>query len=342
MNLVIVGCGTAGKNYINLLINKKKINKIYIIDNNQKIKLNNKCYLTNLKDIEKKNVKIDYAIICTPSYLHYKYALFFLQNKISTLIEKPFVISLKHAKQLISLKKKNKIKCWVAFQNRYNLAIKRGLKLNRNKKFGQTFFIDAALYWRRSAKYYSTSWRGKYISDGGVLFNQAIHLLDIIVYFFGPISKFNVIAGFNKKKLQAEDLLTLNLVHKNKVITNLKATTRANEDYKMSMDVLCEKGRYIIKDISLNKIYYFSEKKLKMDKKNSEHFLGGNGPASGMGNGHAKILDEFLNDKINKSSMKLDIDENLYILKLIHSIYNSIFKEKKYSTVKQKEFIYEK
>jgi predicted dinucleotide-utilizing enzyme len=47
MNLVIVGCGTAGKNYINLLINKKKINKIYIIDNNQKIKLNNKCYLTN-------------------------------------------------------------------------------------------------------------------------------------------------------------------------------------------------------------------------------------------------------------------------------------------------------
>ena len=87
---------------------------------------------------------------------------------------------------------------------------------------------------------------------------------------------------------------------------------------------------------------YFSEKKLKMDKKNSEHFLGGNGRASGMGNGHAKILDEFLNDKINKSSMKLDIDENLYILKLIHSIYNSIFKEKKYSTVKQKEFIYEK
>lgn len=108
------------------------------------------------------------------------------------------------------------------------------------------------------------------------------------------------------------------------------------------MDVLCEKGRYLISGISLNNIFYYNKKHLILDKDNSEHFSSGQGPLSGMGNGHSKLLDEFLNDRINKSSKELDIEKNLYILKLIHSIYNSIFKEKKFSTVKEKEFIYEK
>lgn len=342
MNVAIIGYGAVGKHYVGLLNRVKNVRKIYVVENNYKIKLEKKCLQINFKQIEKKIIKVDYAIICTPSHLHYEYAYFFLKNKISTLIEKPFVLSISHAKKLIKLKIRNKVKCWVAFQNRHNLAVQQGLKLSLNQKFGKPFLIDAALYWHRSKEYYSNSWRGRYSSDGGVLFNQAIHLLDTIVYFFGPIKKFNIAAGFNKKKLQAEDLFTLNLIHSNNIISNLKATTRANRDYRMSMDVLCNKGRYIIKDISLNKIFYFTKDHLKIDKKNSEHFPRGLGPKSGMGNGHIKILNEFLNNKINKSSKNLDIEQNLYILKLIHSIYNSIFKEQKFSIVNDKEFKYEK
>lgn len=342
MNLVIVGFGNVGKHYFNLLRKNKKIKKVYVLENNPKVISGHKCNFINFNQIKKKISTINYAIICTPSYLHYKYAYFFLKNKVNTLIEKPFVISLIHAKKLIKLKNRiRNVKCWVAFQNRYNLAIKKGLQLNKNRRFGNPFFVDAALYWHRNNKYYSTSWRGKYISDGGVLFNQAIHLLDMIIYFFGPIKKFNIIAGFNKKKLQAEDLFTLNLVHKNNIISNLKATTRSDKDYEMSMNVLCNRGRYMIKGISLNKIFYFNQKNLIIDKKNSEIFPKKYGPIYGMGSGHKKILKEFLNNKIRKSSKELSIENNYYILKLIHSIYNSIFKEKKYSFVTEKEFIYD-
>ena len=98
------------------------------------------------------------------------------------------------------LQKKNKVKCWVAFQNRHNFAIKRGKEVLKKRLFGDPFFIDCALYWHRNKKYYSNSWRWKYKSDGGVLFNQSIHLLDMLIYYFGPVKKFNVIAGLNKKK----------------------------------------------------------------------------------------------------------------------------------------------
>ncbi len=338
MNILIVGMGGVGLHYLELLKKFKNIKNIFIID---EIKYSNKSIKQiTLKSIIDKKVKIDFAIICTPSGLHYKFAKFFLKRKINTLIEKPFVLSLDHAKELIKLKKRNKTKCWVAFQNRHNSAVNQGLKVVKKRKFGKPFFVDAALYWHRSKKYYSKSWRGKYSSDGGVLFNQSIHLLDMLIYFFGPIKKFNVVAAFNKKKLQAEDLITINFLHENNVISNLKATTRADRDYRMSMDILCEKGRFLIKDISLNKIFYFTKNHLKIDKNHSEYFVKGLGPKSGMGNGHTKILKEFLNNKTSKSSKNLDIEKNLYVLKLIHSVYNSIFKEKKFNTVKNKEFIY--
>ena len=104
------------------------------------------------------------------------------------------------------------------------------------------------------------------------------------------------------------------------------------------MDILCDKGRFLIKDISLNKLFYFNKNHIKEDKKNSENFQKGLGPKSGMGNGHRKILKEFLNPKILKSSKDLDIEKNIYIVKLVNSIYSSLFAKKNYNTVSKKRF----
>ena len=87
------------------------------------------------------------------------------------------------------------------------------------------------------------------------------------------------------------------------------------------MDVLGEKGRIIIKGISLNTYNYFNNKKLINDKKNSESF-NINGKENAIGNGHNKIIEEFINKK--KSSRNLEIQNNIYLLKLIHSIYYNI------------------
>ena len=59
-----------------------------------------------------------------------------------------------------------------------------------------------------------------------------------------------------------------------------------------------------------------------------------------MGNGHKKLLRDFFNNKIKKSNKSLDIENNLYVLNLIHSIYNSIFNKKNYQKIKNKEFKY--
>ena len=93
------------------------------------------------------------------------------------------------------------------------------------------------------------------------------------------------------------------------------------------MDVIGDKGRIIVKGISLNTFNYFKGGKIFENTKYSENFMLGLGPKSGMGNGHSKLLKEFLNDKIKKSSKDLEIEKNYYLLKVIHSIYSAIFKK---------------
>ena len=280
-----------------------------------------------------KKLDIKFAFIATPSNLHFKYSKILLQNSINLLIEKPFVLKLSDAKTLINLTKNKKVKCWVTFQNRFNLAIQKLKKIVNKKTLGNIFLVDCSLLWKRDKKYYSVSWRGKYRSDGGVLANQAIHLIDALVYIFGQIKKFNSILVFNKKKLQAEDLAIINFVHKSGTFSSLKATTRADSNYRSAMDIIGEKGRALVKGVSLNTFHLIKHNRIINDKKNSEEFSSSKGQIGAMGNGHQKIIKEFLSKKINKSSKNLEIEKNLHVLNVLHSMYNlkknNLFKIKK-------------
>lgn len=321
MNVLIIGFGTAGKFYFNLLKNNKNIAKIFVCDD-VILPKDPKIFKISFEiNLIKKN-KINYAFVSTPSNLHYKYSRILIKNSINVLIEKPFVLRIAHAKELIKLSRNKKIKCWVSFQNRYNLAIQGLKKIVKKRTLGKIFLVDCSLIWKRDTKYYKVSWRGKYSSDGGVLTNQAIHLLDSLVYIFGKINKFNSIVKFNKKKLEAEDLVLINFIHENNLISNLKATTRADSNYRSSMDIIGEKGRALVKGISLNTFHILKENKVYDIKKHSENFEIGAGSLGAMGTGHSKILNEFLNKKIKRSSKEIEIGKNLHVLKVIHSIYN--------------------
>ncbi len=322
MNILIIGFGTAGKFYFNILKSFKKKHNIYVVDD-LKLPFSKEFKQIQFNSKELKKNSIEFAIVSTPSGSHYNYALKLIENSINVLIEKPFVLNLFEAKNLIKKSKLKKIKCWVVFQNRYNLAIKKLIQVVKKKILGKIFLIDCSLIWKRDKKYYNSPWRGKFKSDGGVLSNQAIHLIDAVVFIFGKIKKFNSILEFNKKKLEAEDLAILNFVHENKILTSLKATTRADSNYRSAMDVIGEKGRVLVKGISLNTFHYLKGNDIKNDKKNSEEFGIGAGAIGAMGNGHFKILKEFLDKKIKKSSQKLEIKYNMHILKLLHSIYNA-------------------
>jgi len=337
MNIIIIGFGSAGKYYFEILKKNKRIKKIFIYDENKKTVNKNLFLDFKIKDNLIKN-KISHSIIATPSHLHYRYAKFLIHNKINVLIEKPMVLNLNNAKKLINDSKKTNKKCWVVFQNRYNTAIQNLKKEILGKNFNKVFYVDAKMYWCREKKYYTSNWHGKYSTDGGVLTNQAIHLLDSLVYLFGKVKKFNSTLGFNKKKLEAEDFAILNMKHRNGIISSLAATTRANKNYESSIDVILENKRIQVSGVSLNEYKNYFDHKSKIEKGKSELFSNKKGIYGAMGTGHNKILDEFLNKANNKSSKGLELKKNLHVLEILHSVYKD-YKRQDMKYIKSKQSI---
>lgn len=332
MIITIFGYGSIGKYYLKIL-NKNKFKKIYIVDQNiKKIrKYKNLIYVNDLYFIKNKIIS-NYAIICTPSHLHYKNAEYFLKNKCHVLIEKPFTLKYSDAFKLVNIKNKSKLKCWTVFQNRLNEPIKLLKKFIKIQILGEIQFIDCKLIWKREKKYYSDAWHGKYKTDGGVLTNQSIHLLDILVYLFGEVKGFNGNIKFNKKKLEAEDYIALNITLKNNIPVSYIATTRANKDYAMSIDVFGSKNRFKVSGIALNKFDLFSKElnlKYKKYKFNTK---------MGFGNKHKSILPDFFNLK-SKDKFNLSIEKNLYLIKLINSVYHYLHIDKEYSVNKTKSIL---
>lgn len=312
MIYLIIGYGSIGKVYLNIL-KKNKFNHIYVLDTifKKKILKKNITFLDQ-PEFRKLLIKPNYVFICTPSFNHFNHAQYYLKKKIPVLIEKPFVLKTSDAKNLINLAKKNKVRCWVCFQNRLNKSVIAAKKLIKSNKIGKIKFINSSLFWSRDKIYYANGWRGRYSKDGGVLSNQAIHLLDILIYFFGTIDKFNGSLLYDKSKLSAEDLISLFFLNKSNIPISFNATTRAKLDYGVALDVYGTKGKFEIKGLCLNELYLNNKRVQSASEKFNK----------GYGLHHSDVINKFLFEK--KDLFKFHIKNNLHAIKLINSIYNKL------------------
>ncbi len=335
MNICLLGFGSIGKIYYKLIIKHFKFDKFVIIDKSFILSKRKKniFFFQSYNDLNF-NIKFSHVLIALPSHLHYETAKFFLKKKANVLIEKPFVLKSTDAMQLIKLKKKYKKKCWVMFQNRANKSVQLLKSLLNKNYIGEVKLLRGSLIWSRDFEYYNSDWRGKYSFDGGVLTNQTIHLLDMIYYLFGPINNFNFLALFDKAKLQAEDLILINGLLKTKIPISLSATTRANKDYSVELDIIGSKKRIILNGISLNKLIFFDKLDNKIyGKSHNENFK------YGYGNGHQKVLSYFFKSSEN-DYFDLSIEKNSFIVNFINSVYSEVInKKKKLSKIKKKNSI---
>ena len=140
---------------------------------------------------ELKNADIDVVHICTPHYLHAPMALELLESGKAVFMEKPCAISKTDFTRLEAEEAKHPGKLGFCFQNRYNKTTKMIDSLIADGSIGKLKGGRAFVTWRRDEDYYGESdWKGKKQTEGGgVLINQAIHTLDLLIKYFGKPEK---------------------------------------------------------------------------------------------------------------------------------------------------------
>ena len=154
----------------------------------------------------------DCVHVCTPHYLHAEMVIYALENNVNVLSEKPVCISFEQLARLKRAREKSAAYYGVCFQNRYLEANREAVEIIKNAK---VFGASGAVVWKRDVDYYrSGDWRGKKATEGGgVLINQSIHTLDLMISALGlPVSVSAVMANEHLKGvIEVEDVARLTL-----------------------------------------------------------------------------------------------------------------------------------
>lgn len=150
------------------------------------------------------------AVICTPSGLHARHALAALKAGKDVVVEKPLALSVQDAESMLATARQEGRRLFLVKQNRFNPAVMAVRQLMQSGGMGKILSVSVNGFWNRPPAYYQNSWKGTKALDGGILYNQFSHFIDLLIWFFGPLEAVAGIAANRHKggAIEFEDVFT--------------------------------------------------------------------------------------------------------------------------------------
>jgi UDP-N-acetyl-2-amino-2-deoxyglucuronate dehydrogenase len=189
----------------------------------------------------------DVVHICTPHHTHVPLAVQALEAGCHVLMEKPPAISESGLNALSRAIEESGKQLGICFQNRFNLASRQAYHLIQTGKVGAVKTARAFVTWKRDQAYYRQGdWRGRWETEGGgVMINQAIHTLDLLIWLAGkPLRVEGSIANRHLRDIiEVEDTAELLLNLENNVTALFYATTAYGSDAPVFLELECDRAR---------------------------------------------------------------------------------------------------
>ncbi|MFO1444385.1 Gfo/Idh/MocA family oxidoreductase [Bacillus sp. Bva_UNVM-123] len=229
INFAIVGMGHIANKHIEAIDKAENANVYAICDTNPaRLEIDNpnvKKY-TDLHNMLKENPDIHVVNICVPSGLHAPLTKIVAEHGRHIIVEKPMSLKLQEAEEMMRYAKENNVKLAVVHPNRFRPAVQK-LKEQMDKgAFGKLSHANATVRWNRNQAYYDQAeWRGTKEFDGGVLMNQAIHDLDLMLWLMGPVESVQAMAATRLRKIETEDVAAAVVQFQNGALGVIEAAT---------------------------------------------------------------------------------------------------------------------
>jgi len=261
--------------------------------------------------------KFDVLHICTPHCLHVPMAVMAHAKNINIFMEKPPAVTLSDIRILKKLSKSPKI--GVCFQNRYIGSVQHLKQMLDQNVYGAVKGARAFVTWNREAPYYTESgWRGTWEHEGGgVLVNQSIHTLDLLVYLLGEPMYVDASCANHHLKgiIQVEDTVEA-YINFNGCITLFYATTSFCTDSPVFIEFFCEAGRIRMEG---NTVTEYPADKNPITTDYPMKYLG----KEYWGAGHLLCIQDFYRCIQNGEKFPIEIDDISCTVELMLGIYES-------------------
>lgn len=262
VRFAVIGHGNIGRRHVHHILNTPGAQLTAVCDSDPSRAANlpdGTHFFTSVEDLLERNLA-DVASICTPNYLHEVHTIQALQAGVHALVEKPMAISVASCERMIQAATAHDKLIFAVKQNRYNPPVQAVKQLLDEGGLGHIYFIQVNCFWNRGDLYYAESpWRGKKSLDGGCLFTQFSHFVDILYYFVGPvIDAKGIIKNFaHKHNTEVEDTGSFTMTTKGGTMVAFSFTTCSYEqNMEGAITLFGEKGTVKIGGQYLNTIEY--------------------------------------------------------------------------------------
>ena len=270
MKFALIGCGRIATNHIKAVLNNEAdLNLIAVCDLLPESMENlltkhglekdaSILRYTDYREMIADHPELQLVAIATDSGVHAEITLYCIDHGINVIVEKPMTMSMVDAEEVIRRSEEKGVIVSVCHQNRFNIAIQEMRRALDAGRFGRISHGSINVRWNRGKEYYDqAAWRGKWASDGGCLFNQCIHGIDLLRWMMGD--EVEEVYGITKQQfhdyIEAEDVGMAVVKFKNGAIGTIEGTVNVYpKNLEETLYLFGEKGTVKIGGTSTNNI----------------------------------------------------------------------------------------
>lgn len=331
IRFAVVGCGNIGMRHLAVIDASPNAILVAACDIKQEV-LDKVSFLYKIdyyQDFKKMlgQDEIDVINVCTPHNLHAPMTIAAAEHHKHILTEKPMALTTVECKNMIIAAKRNGVKLFVVKQNRYNVPIKLLKEAIDKKRLGKILMVKCNVLWNRHIEYYKDSdWRGTRENEGGVLFTQASHFIDLLLWLLGDVKNVLARTANLRHKLDIEDTGQALFEFKNGAMGSIMWTTAVfGKNYEGSITVIGEHGTIKIGGKYLNEIEYWDVKNYPLSPKiNFTDKPNVYKNYQGTSSNHDRVIANVIAHLNNRKSQVVFGDEGIKTTSLIEMIYKNV------------------
>ena len=272
---------------------------------------------------------IEAVTIATPSGMHGKVAIPAAKAGKHILCEKPLEITLEKVDAVIKACDENNVLLSPVFQTRFTKPVQLVREAMRSGRFGRMVLASAQMRWYREPAYYAgSSWRGTWAMDGGgALMNQAIHMIDLLIYINGAPEEVFAFAGTLTHSIEVEDNLCATVKYRNGSFGTIEVSTSCAPGFPRRLEFSGSEGTVAFEEDKITRWEFNhpipEDEQILRELSGKADARGGSSPMNISGNGHASQISD-LADAIDLGRRPfLDGREGRRAIELICGIYES-------------------
>lgn len=328
LNFAIIGCGRIAGRHAEQIIKHGKLVAVCDIIPEKADALaalyNAKAYYS-IESLLQAETGLALVSVCTPNGLHAAHSIKALEAGNHVLCEKPLCITVEEGKMMMSAASKAGKKLFVVKQNRYNPPVVFLKELIISGKLGRIYSFQVNCFWNRPESYY-TDWKGSKTLDGGTLFTQFSHFIDLLYWLLGDVAVVKTISrNFAHPGIDFEDTGIVAFEMQSGAIGSLNYTVNSFEkNMEGSFTVFAEKGTVKIGGQYLNELEYCHVAGINIPDLPAGNTANGYGFYQGSMSNHDKVYGNLIKAIDDDKHAFASAVDGLKTVEIIEKIYKGL------------------